>query len=198
MATALPAFLSSSPAGLHVSDFQAFAQSGFPAPVSNSQERSHWATAGNAQLVSRILCASPEGATPLEIQEANILVYNKSRDIDRVCPACLRWYRVGESFRSYSSLEEFRARPVLTQPEVGQDVVTEQDLSGICTRECMKVLNEGSDAVFGKDADNLSAGEVASMNINPMSKFKVRKPTASERAQGAKLVFTQRSVGPVE
>jgi hypothetical protein len=69
-----------------------------------------------------------EGPTPLEIQGANILIYNKSRDVDRVCPACLRWYRVGEGFRSYSSLEEFRARPELTQPEVEQDVVTEQDV----------------------------------------------------------------------
>jgi hypothetical protein len=58
----------------------------------------------------------------------------------------------------------------------------------------MKVLNEGSDAVFGKDADHLSAGEVATMNANPTSKFKVRKPTADEEAQGAKLVFVQGSL----
>jgi hypothetical protein len=68
------------------------------------------------------------GATPMAILAANLLIYNKSRDNDRVCPACLRWYRVGESFKSYSSLEEFIARPVLAQPEVEREVATEQEV----------------------------------------------------------------------
>ena len=54
----------------------------------------------------------------------------------------------------------------------------------------MKVLNNGSDAVFGKDADELSAAEVASMNSNVTGGFKVRKATDAEQAQGIKLVFT--------
>jgi len=191
-AAALPPFLYSSPAGFHLRDFNAFIRSGLFSPVSNSQERSHWATEENATLISRMFCTSPEGATPLSIQGANILVYNKSRDNDRICPACLRWYRVGEGFRSYSSLEEFRARPVLVQPEIEKDLATEQDLSGICTRECFKVLNEGNDDACGKDADKLSAEEVETLNTNPMSTLKVRKPTASEQAQGAKLVFMRR------
>jgi hypothetical protein len=55
----------------------------------------------------------------------------------------------------------------------------------------MKFLNEGSDAVFGKDADELSAAEVASMNSNVTGGFKVRKATDAEQAQGIKLVFTR-------
>jgi hypothetical protein len=75
-----------------------------------------------------MFCTSPEDATPLMILGANLLIYNKSRDIDRVCPACLRWYRVGEDFKSYSSLEEFTARPILAQPEVEGEVATEQEV----------------------------------------------------------------------
>ncbi len=54
----------------------------------------------------------------------------------------------------------------------------------------MKVMNEGSDAVLGKDADELSAVEVASMNRNMIGGYKVRKATDAEQAQGFKLVFT--------
>jgi hypothetical protein len=75
-----------------------------------------------------MFCSDPEGATPLAILGANLLIYNKSRDTDRVCPACLRWYRVGEAFKSYSGLDEFTARPVLAQPEVEQEVATEQEV----------------------------------------------------------------------
>ena len=75
-----------------------------------------------------MFCAGLEGATPLAILGANLLIYNKSRDTDRVCPACLRWYRVGEGFKSYSSLEEFTARPILAQPEVEREDATEQEV----------------------------------------------------------------------
>ena len=54
----------------------------------------------------------------------------------------------------------------------------------------MKVMNEGSDAMLGKDADELSAVEVASMNRNMIGEYKVRKATDAEQAQGFKLVFT--------
>jgi hypothetical protein len=53
----------------------------------------------------------------------------------------------------------------------------------------MKVLNEGSDAVFGKDADELSAEEVAGINTDVTGGLKVRKATIAEQAQGFKLVF---------
>lgn len=78
--------------------------------------------------VSQMFCSSPEGASPSAILGANLLVYNKSRDTDRVCPGCLRWYRVGEGLKSYSGLEEFTARPVLAQPEVEQEVAAEQEV----------------------------------------------------------------------
>ena len=96
--------------------------------ISKKKFRSQWASEPAMVQVSQIFCSGPEGATPAAILNANLLVYNKSRDADRVCPACLRWYRVGEGFRSYSSLEEFTARLVLAQPEVEQDVATEQEV----------------------------------------------------------------------
>ena len=52
----------------------------------------------------------------------------------------------------------------------------------------MKVLNKGSDVVFGKDVDQLSAAEVDSMNV-PQG-LQVRKATDAEQAQGFELVFT--------
>jgi hypothetical protein len=54
----------------------------------------------------------------------------------------------------------------------------------------MKVLNEGSDAVFGKDIDQLSTAEVTSMGSNMAGGVKLRKATDIEQAQGFKLVFT--------
>jgi hypothetical protein len=54
----------------------------------------------------------------------------------------------------------------------------------------MIVMNEGSDAVLGKDADMLSATEVANMNRNGVEGLKVRKATDAEQARGLKLVFT--------
>jgi len=54
----------------------------------------------------------------------------------------------------------------------------------------MKILNEGSDAIFGKDVDELSAAEVANMNTNGTGWLKVRKATDAEQARGIKLVFT--------
>jgi hypothetical protein len=54
----------------------------------------------------------------------------------------------------------------------------------------MEVLNQGSDAVFGKDVDELSVPEVDSMNVNVTGGLKVRKATDAEQAQGFKLVFT--------
>jgi len=57
----------------------------------------------------------------------------------------------------------------------------------------MKVLNKGSDVVFGKDADMLSATEIDSMNVK--QRLQVRKPTDTEQAQGFKLVFTYQDLG---
>lgn len=54
----------------------------------------------------------------------------------------------------------------------------------------MKVMNEGSDALLGKNADMLSAKEVANMNSDEVEGLIVRKATDEEQAQGFKLVFT--------
>jgi hypothetical protein len=70
----------------------------------------------------------PEGANPLGILGTNLFIYNKSRDTDRICPACFRWYRVGEGFKSYSNLDEFITRPTLAPPEVEQEVAAEQEV----------------------------------------------------------------------
>ncbi|OXV12186.1 hypothetical protein Egran_00053 [Elaphomyces granulatus] len=186
----VPTFLWSSPAGIHIRFFDEWLRSGLIAPRSDVQERARWAAEPTAQAVCQMFCDG--GQDPCAIISAKIFIYNKSRDVDRVCPACFRWYRVGEGPKSYSGLEEFFARPVQAEPEVEQDVVAEQELSGICTRDCMKNSNAGSDAVLGKTADQLTAEEVATMNNNPQSAYTVRKPTETERAQGAELTFMRR------
>jgi len=100
---------------------------------------------------------------------------------------------VSEKARSPTpAWKSFFARPVQAEPEVEQDVVAEQELSGICSRDCMKYSNAGSDAVLGKAADQLTAEEVATMNNNPQSTYTVRKPTEAERALGAELTFMRR------
>jgi len=190
MTTQLPLFLVSSPIGIHIRDFEAFMQSSLVVPVSSNPEQLSWASENaRMQVVAMYgfpgdLADAPKGL----LQATDILIYNKSRENDRMCAACMRWYRAGEGFKSYSSLEEFLVRPVLERPEVDAETASEQDLSGICTRQCMQALKGGSDAVFGKHADELSAGEVATMTPGPGG-VRCRKPTAGESAQGAKLVF---------
>jgi hypothetical protein len=51
--------------------------------------------------------------------ETDVIVYNKSRDNDRICPACRRWYRVGEKgFKEYNNFQDFLNRPTILAPEV--------------------------------------------------------------------------------
>ena len=91
---------------------------------------------------------------------------------------------------------------LLAQPEVPQDVASKQEvefyypivnaaddtkqLSGMCTRLCMQAINDGNDAVFGKDAEQLTSGEVDTLGG---TSWKARKPTAAEEERGFKLVF---------
>jgi hypothetical protein len=51
------------------------------------------------------------------------------RDTDGECAVCMRWYRVGESFKSYASLDDFLARAVLAQPEADAGAASEEDVS---------------------------------------------------------------------
>ncbi len=83
------------------------------------------------------MLSGASGVTPSSARtEAKLMTYNKSRDIDRVCPACLRWYRVGEEvFKEFSSFQAFLDRPILRRPEVGDEVGQEQDVkSNTCER----------------------------------------------------------------
>jgi hypothetical protein len=46
-----------------------------------------------------------------------------------VCPACRRWYRVGEKgFKEFNSFQEFLKRPTLRVPEVPLIISALQDV----------------------------------------------------------------------
>ncbi|TAQ89176.1 hypothetical protein B7494_g2472 [Chlorociboria aeruginascens] len=74
-------------------------------------------------------------------------------------------------------MDGFLARAKLDKPEVSK-------------MQCMKILNDGSDGVFGKDAEDLSADDIIHLNSgdNPIS---ARKPI-KERAHGAQPVLIRR------
>ena len=77
-----------------------------------------------------MLGLTPSGSTPQALQAVKILIYNKSRDVDRVCPACMSWYRVGEQGgKEFGSFREFLDREMLEKMEVVGDVGEEQDVS---------------------------------------------------------------------
>ena len=100
----------------------------------------------------------------------DFLIYNKSRDTDGACTACMRWYRVGESFKSYAGLDGFLVRTVLAQLEADAEASSEENLSywllsldvgmssdsgemlgmmvSVCMRQCIQAINDRSDSVF--------------------------------------------------
>ena len=58
---------------------------------------------------------------------SNLMLYNKSRDTDRICPSCRRWYQVGEAERSCKSFGEFLQRDPASTTEIGNEQRDEQN-----------------------------------------------------------------------
>ena len=137
---AVPAYLYHSPVGFHVRDVSTFLSSSSPAPVSKHPDRAEWASqplSSNLQQLRQHLTQVPSG-----VDTFNLLAYNKSRDTDRVCPSCRRWYSVTEPECKYASYDEFTSRGHGDNGEVSREQSEEQDLSGICCKACMDIMVE--------------------------------------------------------
>ena len=151
-----PDYIAASPVGYHVTELLPFFRSTYRAPISKIPVKKEWATEKASQRISSMF---PH--TTIGIAHANLMIYNKSRDHDRICPACRRWYSVGEPIKlqNYASFEEFSQRPRPDSEEfVGEidpETMPEQELSGICSQECMNVLTEGTAEWVGPEVEGV-------------------------------------------
>ena len=170
-----PPYVSVSPVGFHITALLSFMQSPNRVSVSETQERRDWAT---ASTVNRLQRAFPR--TPAATNSFNLLVYNKSRDSDRICPGCRRWYKFGESEHHYASFNDFIRRdpPIWEVMPPGQ--LEEQELSGICSQHCMNALTEDAE-----DAERTSGKELLRSG-----QWVMRRTTTAEEAEaGVKIVW---------
>ena len=182
--SAVPSYLSASPVGYHVMDILPFFRSPYKAPVSEDPEKRMWASLGAGQQLASMFPHNAAG-----IAEANLLVYNKSRDTDRICPSCRRWYRVGEKVGTRLPFKEFLVRQDVPQAE--KEARVEQDLSGICSRECMRLMTHGDVDVFGKTIRDISEDDFSALNPGT-SGWTMRKATPEEKeATGIEMFWVE-------
>jgi hypothetical protein len=182
---AVPSYLTVSPVGYHVVDILSFFRSTHKATISQDPQKRRWASADVAQQLDIVF---PHTATG--IAEANLLVYNKSRDTDRICPSCRRWYRVGEKVGPRLPFPEFLVRHDM--PQVEEEARVEQDLSGICSRECMRIMTDGNDTVFGKGIADISEKDFSDLDPRP-SGWTMRKATPQEKeATGIEMFWVKK------
>jgi len=172
-----PPYIYPSPVGFHVTDPQIWIQTSHLAPVSHDPDRRHWATQEGADQVTQMFPHTPAGIVSL-----NLLIYNKSRDTDRICPSCRRWYKVGESEHRYESFDEFLHRDYSSLPAIGTEQREEQSLSGICSQACMDALVEDPE-----DAERNSGKELRRSGSRVMT-----RTTVAEEAKGGVKVKWER------
>lgn len=112
------------------------------------------------------------------------MIYNKSRDVDRVCPSCHRIYRVGEAPRAYQDFQEFFERPK-PDAEVDEKTMQEQDMSGICCGPCFNALSDKPWQANGCGAELAKMRDLASSNG-----FTIRPSRPEEQWEsGLKIVW---------
>ena len=171
-----PPYISPSPVGFHITKLETFFQSPHLAPVSESPERRHWATKESANQLQQ---AFPD--TPAAMESLTLMIYNKSRDTDRVCPSCRRWYKYGESEHHYASFEDFlRREPPISSTTMSYAQRTEQDLSGICCQTCGDAMVEGP----------VEADRTSGMELGRSGAWRMRRTTIAEEAEaGVKIVW---------
>ncbi|KAK9792732.1 hypothetical protein WJX73_001288 [Symbiochloris irregularis] len=110
------------------------------APVSQDPTRAAWASPkGREKVLAMMTAVTLPGPEALDF--VKLQIYNKSRDLHRICAAC---------------------RLAYTAPLSGVDEATrkEQLLTGICSRTCYRVLTQGTamDHLFGVgDATKIEA-----------------------------------------
>ncbi|KAL8947876.1 MAG: hypothetical protein Q9222_005891 [Ikaeria aurantiellina] len=150
-----PAYVFASPIGFHVKDVRQYL-SQHPTPVSSDPQRLQW-TSQESQLSLSRMFQGPSGHTPGTIVLTNLFVYNKTRDIDRICPSCHRIYRVGEGPRDYQSFQDFIDR-INVDTGVEEKIRLEQELSEACSGVCFNALGDGEwdDVADQEELDSLT------------------------------------------
>ena len=183
---AAPAYLYHSPVGFHVRHVSTFLSSNSPAPISRDPEKAGWASQplpSNLQQLRQHLTQVPSG-----FDTFSLLVYNKSRDMDRVCPSCRRWYSVSEPECNYGSYEEFTSRSYGDNGVVSKAQREERDLSGICCKACMDIMVEDQEQRIRK------AGNVE----REVEGWVMRRATVEEQEQsGVQFVWEKRTTAVV-
>ncbi|EJD05000.1 uncharacterized protein FOMMEDRAFT_18678, partial [Fomitiporia mediterranea MF3/22] len=117
--------------GPRVKDTETFLSSFFCPPVSLSDRNC-------AQFARDEILTVLYAVLPREL--ALIVWYNKTRDIDRICPACQRLYRVGDSLVDPISGELVD----MNNPETPPQLFREQLLSGMCSFPCFFLASYSS------------------------------------------------------
>ncbi|KAL8833257.1 MAG: hypothetical protein Q9170_004389 [Blastenia crenularia] len=176
-----PAYVVVSPIGFHATDVLQYL-SHHPTPVSSDPDRLEWATEESQMRISHMFLGIKD--TPGGVVLANLFIYNKTRDADRICPSCRRIYRVGEGPMAYQSFEQFLDRPK-GKMGVGSGTMEEQDLSGACCGVCFNALSETS------LSDNDRGEELAKMQrLAKDGGYRLRKSTPEEENEsGIKIVW---------
>ena len=170
-----PPYASPSPVGFHITKLQPFLQSPHRVSKSESPDRRHWATETGASQLGQAFTDTPTGIASL-----TLLLYNKSRDTDRICPSCRRWYKFGESEHHYASFDEFVGREPPISTAMSAEQREEQDLSGICSQACMDAMVEGPE-----EAERTSGKE-----LSRDGRWRMRRTTVAEEAEaGVKIVW---------
>lgn len=168
-----PAYMSPSPIGFHITNLGLFLQCPNLALVSSDPDRAAWST--RTGELTRMFPQTSAGQ-----MSARLMVYNKSRDTDRICPACRRWYYVGEPEWEYKSLDDFAKRNRTETDAVGDEQKEEQDLSGICSSVCFEALTEYPEEAARK------SGRV----VRKEGEWVLRRTTpGQEEREGLKMVW---------
>ncbi|KAI4195630.1 MAG: hypothetical protein LQ350_007101 [Teloschistes chrysophthalmus] len=176
-----PPYASASPVGYHITQLRPFLQSPHRVEASTNPVRRQWATPEGA---NRLPVAFPP--TPSAIESRNLMIYNKSRDTDRICPSCRRWYKVGESEQRYDSFAEFLHRKPPVTATMAAEQKQEQDLSGICSQGCMDTMMDDPSEAAGNSGKELQRSG---------SWVKRRTTIAEEAAAGVTIMWKDRSTG---
>ncbi|KAL0952757.1 hypothetical protein HGRIS_006986 [Hohenbuehelia grisea] len=164
--------------GIRVRDARAFLDSSFfsQPPSLDDPLCAEFAQEEVLQMLSTVL---PEDL-------ALILWYNKSRASSRVCPACQRLYRIGDTLPDLISTEEGVADEPKSSPP--PQVGVEQGISGICSAICFIVASFSHPgaikSAWGRMADDMDDASWELLNSPPK--------TTSQGELGANLALIVR------
>ena len=145
------------------------------APVSSIPSRRHRPSQDGAGQTRQMFPQTPAGIISL-----NPMIYDRSRETDRVCPSCHRWYKFGEPERHWASFDEFLQRGPSSSTAMDTGQRQEQDLVGICSPSCLNAMVEDLDGEAGRSGKELRRSD----------RWLMRRTTMPEGAEaGLKIVW---------